>query len=318
MHGIPMVASSPVRHESPIGMTPLEVQAYQPPWKALSEFALHTDLERLDPNAPSFHHLVSQVTRMKHLTSRFCEISWRGVASGEQDWSKEKCLSMNINRHECERTIYIHIEKETVLNCRKNSSAVIGIIADARLRLARGTTGAIGTPGGDARRTDGRRRGRTATAPGASPSGWWRTGHGPASRQHRQLRDLRREWQWLVSPRYGKSIVSCEAWTTQNYHAPVVLRFRSDPRRGARRNGEMPATEDVKRPRDSGNTMIRRYMGGTTRIPKDCGVSYRSFDDNLTDLYRTATKSHSETTMMNMLGITRRGKGGQRRCLGRT
>jgi len=63
MHGIPMVASSPVRHESPIGMTPLEVQAYKPPWEALSEFALHTDLERLDPNAPSFHHLMSQVKR---------------------------------------------------------------------------------------------------------------------------------------------------------------------------------------------------------------------------------------------------------------
>ncbi|XP_014215017.1 insulin gene enhancer protein ISL-1 [Copidosoma floridanum] len=61
MHGIPMVASSPVRHESPIGMTPLEVQAYQPPWKALSDFALHTDLERLDPNTPTFHHLVSQM-----------------------------------------------------------------------------------------------------------------------------------------------------------------------------------------------------------------------------------------------------------------
>lgn len=61
MHGIPMVASSPVRHESSIGMTPLEVQAYQPPWKALSDFALHTDLDRLDPNTPSFHHLVSQV-----------------------------------------------------------------------------------------------------------------------------------------------------------------------------------------------------------------------------------------------------------------
>ncbi|XP_029047342.1 LOW QUALITY PROTEIN: insulin gene enhancer protein ISL-1 [Osmia bicornis bicornis] len=61
MHGIPMVASSPVRHESSIGMTPLEVQAYQPPWKALSDFALHTDLDRLDPNTPSFHHLVSQM-----------------------------------------------------------------------------------------------------------------------------------------------------------------------------------------------------------------------------------------------------------------
>ncbi|XP_044575023.1 insulin gene enhancer protein ISL-1 [Cotesia glomerata] len=61
MHGIPMVASSPVRHESPIGITPLEVQAYQPPWKSLSDFVMHTDLDRMDPNAPSFHHLVSQM-----------------------------------------------------------------------------------------------------------------------------------------------------------------------------------------------------------------------------------------------------------------
>ncbi|XP_018907775.2 insulin gene enhancer protein ISL-1 isoform X1 [Bemisia tabaci] len=61
MQGIPMVASSPVRHESPIGMNPIEVQSYQPPWKALSDFALHTDLDRLDPSAPPFQHLVSQM-----------------------------------------------------------------------------------------------------------------------------------------------------------------------------------------------------------------------------------------------------------------
>lgn len=61
MHGIPMIASSPVRHESSIGVAALEVHAYQPPWKALSDFALHTDLDRLDTNAPSFHNLVSQV-----------------------------------------------------------------------------------------------------------------------------------------------------------------------------------------------------------------------------------------------------------------
>lgn len=71
MHGIPMVASSPVRHESPIGITPQEVLAYQPPWKALSDFALNTDLERLDPNAPSFHHLVSQVQSNFHYHSPF-------------------------------------------------------------------------------------------------------------------------------------------------------------------------------------------------------------------------------------------------------
>ncbi|XP_014273596.1 insulin gene enhancer protein ISL-1 isoform X2 [Halyomorpha halys] len=61
MQGIPMVASSPVRHESPLGMNPIEVTSYQPPWKALSDFALHTDLERLDPSAPPFQHLVSQL-----------------------------------------------------------------------------------------------------------------------------------------------------------------------------------------------------------------------------------------------------------------
>ncbi|KAK6624398.1 Insulin protein enhancer protein isl-1 [Polyplax serrata] len=61
MQGIPMVASSPVRHESPLGLNPIEVHSYQPPWKALSDFALHTDLDRLDPAAPPFQHLVNQM-----------------------------------------------------------------------------------------------------------------------------------------------------------------------------------------------------------------------------------------------------------------
>ncbi|KAJ3648443.1 hypothetical protein Zmor_020247 [Zophobas morio] len=59
MQGIPMVASSPVRHDSPIGVLPLEVQAYQPPWKALSDFALHADLEQ--PHQPAFQQLVNQM-----------------------------------------------------------------------------------------------------------------------------------------------------------------------------------------------------------------------------------------------------------------
>lgn len=62
MQGIPMVASSPVRHESPIGISPIEVQSYPAPWKALSDFALHTDLDRLDPSAPHFQQLVNQVS----------------------------------------------------------------------------------------------------------------------------------------------------------------------------------------------------------------------------------------------------------------
>ena len=62
MHGIPMVATSPVRHDSPVGMNPIEIQSYEPPWKALTDFALHTDLDRLNPNAPHFQHLVNQVS----------------------------------------------------------------------------------------------------------------------------------------------------------------------------------------------------------------------------------------------------------------
>lgn len=55
-----MVASSPVRHDSPLGVHPLEVQAYQPPWKALHDFAMHSDLEQ--PHPPAFQQLVNQVS----------------------------------------------------------------------------------------------------------------------------------------------------------------------------------------------------------------------------------------------------------------
>lgn len=65
MQGIPMVASSPVRHDSPLNLHGLEVTAYQPPWKALSDFALHADLESGNVNAhtPAFQHLVNQVSK---------------------------------------------------------------------------------------------------------------------------------------------------------------------------------------------------------------------------------------------------------------
>lgn len=64
MQGIPMVASSPVRHDSPLNMHGLEVTAYQPPWKALSDFALHSDLDSngaINTHTPAFQHLVNQV-----------------------------------------------------------------------------------------------------------------------------------------------------------------------------------------------------------------------------------------------------------------
>ncbi|CAG0914311.1 unnamed protein product [Notodromas monacha] len=62
MQGVPMVASSPVRHESPLsGIQPVEVTSYQPPWKALADFAMQGDLDRIDPQNPPFQQLVNQM-----------------------------------------------------------------------------------------------------------------------------------------------------------------------------------------------------------------------------------------------------------------
>ncbi|RXG71924.1 Insulin enhancer protein ISL-2B [Armadillidium vulgare] len=64
LSGVPMVASSPIRHDGgPIGVGvngPLDVTAYQAPWKTLSEFALTHDLERVDPSTPGYQQLLQQ------------------------------------------------------------------------------------------------------------------------------------------------------------------------------------------------------------------------------------------------------------------
>lgn len=64
MQGIPMVASSPVRHDSPLNLHGLEVTSYQPPWKTLSDFALNADLDNNTMNThnnPAFQQLYNQV-----------------------------------------------------------------------------------------------------------------------------------------------------------------------------------------------------------------------------------------------------------------
>ncbi|XP_056425282.1 insulin gene enhancer protein ISL-2 [Hyla sarda] len=52
--GTPLVAGSPIHHDSAVQGAAVEVQTYQPPWKALSDFALQSDLEQ-----PAFQQLVS-------------------------------------------------------------------------------------------------------------------------------------------------------------------------------------------------------------------------------------------------------------------
>lgn len=47
------MAGSPIRHESAVQGSAVEVQTYQPPWKTLSEFALQSDLDQ-----PAFQQLV--------------------------------------------------------------------------------------------------------------------------------------------------------------------------------------------------------------------------------------------------------------------
>lgn len=55
LQGVPMVASSPVRHESPMPHpNPVEVQSYQAPWKALTDFAMQSEIDQ-----PPFQQLVS-------------------------------------------------------------------------------------------------------------------------------------------------------------------------------------------------------------------------------------------------------------------
>jgi insulin gene enhancer protein ISL-1 len=64
MPGVPLIASSPVRHDSPLNLHGLEVTSYQPPWKALSDFALHADLDNNGAlnHTPAFQHLVNQAS----------------------------------------------------------------------------------------------------------------------------------------------------------------------------------------------------------------------------------------------------------------
>ncbi|XP_033108816.1 insulin gene enhancer protein isl-1-like [Anneissia japonica] len=54
-NGVPMVASSPVRHDTQLQGNQVEVQSYQPPWKALTDFTMNNDLD----HQPPFQQLVN-------------------------------------------------------------------------------------------------------------------------------------------------------------------------------------------------------------------------------------------------------------------
>lgn len=64
------MAGSPIRHESAVQGSAVEVQTYQPPWKALSEFALQSDLDQ-----PAFQQLVRPCHARPDLRS-LREVGW--------------------------------------------------------------------------------------------------------------------------------------------------------------------------------------------------------------------------------------------------
>ncbi|KAF0312569.1 isl-2b [Amphibalanus amphitrite] len=71
IQGIHMVASSPVRHDSaapldPAGLGGVDITSYQPPWKALHEYALQGDI---DPGTPQYQALLSQVSTRTRCSS---------------------------------------------------------------------------------------------------------------------------------------------------------------------------------------------------------------------------------------------------------
>lgn len=65
MHGVPLIATSPVRNdESPINLHGFEVTSFQPPWKMISDLAMHADSKNNgmhQMHSPAYQDIVNQV-----------------------------------------------------------------------------------------------------------------------------------------------------------------------------------------------------------------------------------------------------------------
>lgn len=80
------MAGSPIRHESAVQGSAVEVQTYQPPWKALSEFALQSDLDQ-----PAFQQLVRSLPT--HQTSGLAGVEFSCLIKvGRRDFPGDEGL----------------------------------------------------------------------------------------------------------------------------------------------------------------------------------------------------------------------------------
>ena len=59
-----MVSLVLVRQDSPLGVAPLDITGYHPPWKQLTEFAIRPDSDH--PSPQHFNSLVNQVKKHLH------------------------------------------------------------------------------------------------------------------------------------------------------------------------------------------------------------------------------------------------------------
>lgn len=64
MHGIPLIATSPIRNEEhPINIQSFEVTSFQPSWKMISDLAVHADSKNNNGmiHSPAYQDIVNQV-----------------------------------------------------------------------------------------------------------------------------------------------------------------------------------------------------------------------------------------------------------------
>lgn len=64
MHGIPLIAGSPVRNEeSPINLQSFDVTSFQPQWKMISDLAMNADLKNNGMmHSPAYQDIVNQIS----------------------------------------------------------------------------------------------------------------------------------------------------------------------------------------------------------------------------------------------------------------
>lgn len=92
MSGIPLIASPPVKHESPMNYQGFEVTKYQPPWSSFSDFATRSETDDCT-QTPGFQHLVNQLHGYdlgdESIVNNYIEFDWHNKNRDSTDSYQE-------------------------------------------------------------------------------------------------------------------------------------------------------------------------------------------------------------------------------------